>query len=166
MTRTTWLGPLLAVLLVPGFAAAQDGDIGRTTQNICCGGSCCLIGGVCLNNGDTNPMDMCEICDIGQSQTGYSVNPTCVDAGPADSDAGPGATDAGPGPVEVDAGPGGGTDAGPGGGTDAGPGAGPMDAGPGDGDDGGCSVGRGDSAAWPGLAVLALGLAAFVRRRR
>ena len=97
---------LLMVALVGsafGFAApasAQE-EVGSVTQDICCGGACCLIDGSCRSTEEANPADACEFCDPAQSQTGWSQRTT-----PACS----GGTDAG----------GGGTDAGGGGGDDGG----------------------------------------------
>ncbi|MEM1414072.1 MAG: MYXO-CTERM sorting domain-containing protein [Myxococcota bacterium] len=59
--------------------------------NICCGGGCCLIGGVCFDNGEINPDDPCEQCLRGPdgNATDWSPvdSPECSgeDMGVADS---------------------------------------------------------------------------------
>ena len=151
-------------------ARADDPDIGVSRQAICCGTSCCLIDGVCLSRGETNPTNSCEECNPSVAgQTAWSAIPGCVptDAGPVTMDAGPiaspdaGASDAGP-LASTAAGPTG-TDAGPTGGDS---GTAPMDSGTSSGtdagttppaDDGGCAA----SPSPRGRGALALGLVAF-----
>jgi len=87
---------LVSSMLLVSVASAQDG-VGHTTQDICCGGGCCLIEGDCLRNGDTNPANACEMCDTSSSQTDWTDVSGCggdtdagsttmgTDAGPTDS---------------------------------------------------------------------------------
>ena len=78
---------LLAMALVLGafsVASAQE-DISSQVEEICCGASCCLIGGTCYTTGEENPSNSCQVCDPGRSQGSFTN--TC--------DTGGGARDAG-----------------------------------------------------------------------
>lgn len=77
---------LLAFALVFGLlsvASAQE-DISSQVDEICCGASCCLIGGTCYTTGEENPSNSCEVC-MPPNQTSFTN--TC--------DTGGGGTDAG-----------------------------------------------------------------------
>jgi len=48
-----------------------DDDPGDDDTDVCTG---CLIGEECYDDGDTNPANVCEICDVGQSTTEWTDN--------------------------------------------------------------------------------------------
>lgn len=78
-------------------ASAQD-DVAGSVEAICCGTGCCLIDSQCFMNGDANPTDECQTCDVSSSQTAWTDVAGCggTDAGPSGgTDAGPGDTDDG-----------------------------------------------------------------------
>ena len=93
------MGALVALSMGLGVEGARA-DVGSRTDAICCGMTCCLIGG-CRANGDSNPADPCEICDPAADQFDWTRRdtPECsgepFDAGPGE-DAGPMEEDAGP----------------------------------------------------------------------
>ncbi len=57
-------------------ASAQE-DVGSTSAAVCCGADCCNIDGTCRGRGETNPDNMCEMCDPGNSQSSWSAVPGC-----------------------------------------------------------------------------------------
>ncbi len=159
----------LAMGLIGACAVQPVEDVESIVEDICCGGACCSIGGVCFNTGDPNPDNECEVCDPSSSQSAFTN--TCdagapeEDAG-AEEDAGMPMMDSGPmddaGAPEEDAGgdPDAGADDDAGADEDAGGG---TDAGDGDGGGGGgCSVASGSQNVW----LLAIGIVALVLRRR
>ncbi|HPQ72245.1 MAG TPA: hypothetical protein PKW95_24195 [bacterium] len=48
-----------------------DDDTGDDDTDVCTG---CLIGEECYDDGDTNPANVCEICDVSQSTTDWTDN--------------------------------------------------------------------------------------------
>jgi MYXO-CTERM domain-containing protein len=70
-----------------GVAAAQDDDVRRGTEAVCCGFECCLIDGQCLADGDLNSRNECEECDPSTSQSEFTPIAGCE---PAETDAGGG----------------------------------------------------------------------------
>ena len=154
-------------LVFVGCAVQPNEDIDSLVDEICCGATCCLIGGTCFTTGEANPEDACEVCDPGSSRSAFT---NMCDAG-APADAEP-EGDSGPPPM-MDSGPmddaGGDPDAGEepdaGGDPDAGSTAdagGGTDAGDGGGGGGGCSVASGSQNVW----LLAIGIVALIWRRR
>jgi hypothetical protein len=69
----------------PTSGAACDDGLSCTTGSMCeLSGDCavgaidsgsCLIDGVCVEDGDTNPANSCEVCDASVDQTGWSQLP-------------------------------------------------------------------------------------------
>ncbi len=109
-----------AVASLTGCAVQTTEPADNAANNICCGGACCLIDGVCYADGDVNPADACLFCDRDGSGGGMARDWTPVDSpecsgedmGPDDAgpeDMGPedmGEADAGPEDMgEADAGP-------------------------------------------------------------
>ncbi|MEC7521423.1 MAG: MYXO-CTERM sorting domain-containing protein [Myxococcota bacterium] len=85
---------VLTFVALPAFA--QDDDVASRVDAICCGANCCLIGGSCFSNGDVNPDNSCQTCDVSGSQTAWTDMDGCTppDSGvvtpPADSGTGGG----------------------------------------------------------------------------
>lgn len=136
------LGALLFSLGCSCSSYDEDRPPSATEAPICCGGGCCLIDSVCFRDGEANPDNADEICDVSCSQFEFTPMSGCA-AG--DPDMGPIAGDPDDGPIASD------PDAGMGGG----------------GDSGGCNVTAVGSRGSLASVFAMLGLALWgVRRRR
>lgn len=77
--RTASFASLLTVLsLFAVPALAQEDDVASRVDAICCGGNCCLIGSDCFSNGDTNPDNACQTCDVSATQTAWTDVSGCA----------------------------------------------------------------------------------------
>lgn len=172
--RLSFVSVLSFVVL--GCAVQPTEDVESLVDEICCGASCCLIGGDCYTSGETNPANTCEACNPSTSQTEFTASADGCDGGAAPMPDAGGPMDAAPegdageddaGAPMMDSGPmddaGGDDDAGsdPDTGTSADAGGG-TDAGDGGGGGGGCSVASGSQNVW----LLAIGIVALIWRRR
>lgn len=149
--------------LIAGLAAFVFAALLMPTSEAlarCCGGSCCLIDDVCRDTGDTNPDNVCEVCDPSSAGTAWTAVADCTPDAGIEEDAGMSMEEDAGTSTETDAGTSTGTDAGTSTGTDSGTST-AMDGGPtsddSGSDDGGCAAGG--SGAFGGLfGLLLLGL--------
>jgi len=84
--RALSLATMLAASCVLTGCFAEDvtdtefSDVGSDTLDICCGGSCCFIDGMCRSMGQVNPANTCESCVPSTSQGAWTTR-SCTQNG-------------------------------------------------------------------------------------